>query len=216
MKKAILFLCLASAIVSCKKDKPENQTITINPMKEIAAMNPNTTSDGSSGKYQVGVRFLTRKEGTISKLGLRSPSAGTYRLQLYTFVATDSTFLNYPLVSAAQRLAYADVTIDAAAAANGTVVWTNIATTKVMTWDSDGAGKVRMYGVCYNDQDLKQYQVTLPTGVTMPMQFGGNLSLLRYTYRQTNDQDQSPWDASTGGYENIVYGGEQFEFVCNK
>jgi len=220
MKKIFFVLIIAAVFTSCKKDKPADkkvETITINPMKEIAAASIQGTSDGSEGKYQVGVRFIAYKEGTISRLGLRSPSAGTYRVQLYTFVSNDSAGVYYPLISEPERMGYTDIKIDADAASKGTVVWGNIPTANIKLWNTDGAGKVRHYAVCYNDLDKTQYQVTLPAGVTLPLGFGNAISVGRYGFLPTDDLNVSPWhNSSIGSYVGLVYGGEQFEFVSKK
>lgn len=220
MKSIFIVLTAAAVFVSCKKDKPNNGkqgTITINPMKEIAAASTQGTSEGSEGKYQVGVRFIAYKEGTISRLGLRSPSAGTYRVQLYTFVSNDSAGVYYPLISEPERIGYADITIDADAASKGTVVWSSIPTANIKLWNADGAGKARHYAVCYNDLDKTQYQVTLSAGATLPLGFGNVISVGRYGFLLTDDLNISPWhNGSLGSYVGLVYGGEQFEFVTAK
>mgnify|MGYP001449983819 CR=1 FL=1 len=225
MKKVtILVILFAFALVSCKKDKEavtpvKNTEIIINPMKELASGSgfSVSNSDGAEGQYQVGIRFLAYKEGSIKRLGLRSPSAGTYRVQLYTFVANDSISLNYPFFSGPERLGYADITIDAAAAASGTTVWAQISSVQIKPWNTDGAGKVRHYGVCFNDLDKTQYQYAFPANTTMPLGFGnGALKIFRYTFTKTNDINEPAWQSTGGGYGNLIYSDVQFEFVTTK
>ncbi|SDD96887.1 hypothetical protein [Niabella drilacis] len=224
MKYTIIASLILLMAAACKKDKKavdpppvKTPAVVVNPMADIDALDPeNGTSDGSPGAYQVGVRFITYKEGIISRLGLRSPSAGNYRVQLYTFVANDSTTLNFPLITEPERLGYVDITIDATAAQKGTTVWANIQSVKIKPWNADGAGKVRQYGVCYNDQDLKQYQHILPAGLTFPLMFSNNLSVFKYDFFKVDNHNSYPWQNGRGGFSTLVYGGEQFEFVTTK
>ncbi|MBO9596163.1 MAG: hypothetical protein J7599_25195 [Niabella sp.] len=224
MKKIAIPLLVLLALAACKKEKKtvdpppvKVPAMVINPMVDIDALDPdNATSDGSPGSFQVGVRFITYKDGFISRLGLRSPSAGNYRIQLYTFVSNDSTTLNFPLIVEPERLGYVDVTIDAAAAQKGTTVWGNIQSVKIKPWNADGPGKVRQYGVCYNDQDLKQYQHILPAGLTFPLIFSNNLSVFKYDFFKIDSHNSHPWQIGRGGFSTLVYGGEQFEFVTPK
>ncbi|HRO85748.1 MAG TPA: hypothetical protein PK110_13060 [Niabella sp.] len=229
MKNQFL-ICIALValnISACKKSKdninpPANPPMqTINPMKEIANNSSITreNSEGAIGQYQVGIRFLVYKQGSIKKLGLRSPSAGTYRVQLYTFTTNDSITLNAPYISNPQRLAYADITIDANAAASGSAVWANIPEVKLQPWNTDGAGSVKHYGVCYNDLDKTQYQYIFPANMQMPLKFGnGALSVFRYAYQPNNDINTSPWNfgGGGGGYNNLIYSDIQFEFETTK
>ncbi|MFV0606618.1 MAG: hypothetical protein ACK5NK_12325 [Niabella sp.] len=217
MKQYLLAFSLTIIFFSCKKDNEETpvKTSTIDPLSSIVNMPDaiHETSSGSAGKYQVGIRFLTYKKGTIKRLGLRSPSAGTYRLQLYTFVTTDSTSIVYPMIVAPQRLGYVDVTIDAAAATNGSVVWGNISSVNVEPWTNDGVGKVRMYGICFNDLDNNQFQHRFPTGASMPIWYGGYvLSLQRYTFCSSDDMNAPAWQSHGGGFSNLVFGDIRMEF----
>lgn len=217
MKQILFITVLFLVFTSCKKSKPgtepKKETTTINPMKSIReTFGKNETSDGAVGNYQVGIQFVLFKSGTISKLGLRSPSSGTYRVQLYTFVANDTFNVNYPLISDPQRLAYVDITIDAAAAQSGTAVWATIPTVNLLPLNSEGSGKVRHYCVCFNDLDKTQYQYQL-TGTKLPIKYNNQveaLSLYWYSYTKTDDTNKP---SLGGGFRNLIYGDVQFEFV---
>lgn len=109
----VALVLIVTTVSSCKKDEKTTLPAENAPISKTYFLGGYNISTTGSGNYEYGTKFEVAKNGKITKLGCRMPTANTYRVTLW-----DATDISNPTVLAqsnviqtqAQTLTFNDIT----------------------------------------------------------------------------------------------------------
>lgn len=180
----IVFFALAIAFTSCKKEEVKIATKTQqNVLDSIQSKFTKTISNGSAGAYAIGYDFSVTTSGKIDKLGLTTPSSGTYKIILQN-ITTETRD------SAIMTISVADT---------GKLIYKNI--TPIIV--NPGTN----YRITFNDLDKPQYLYSKTDGLGKAF---GNIYVRWYVYKETSD---ASFTTLFGHSSDYTFGGVDFNFI---
>lgn len=107
---AVLFLLIGITATSCKKDKTNNNPMETNMDAILTRTSYFAFDEALSKSYEIGFSFSSSKNGKISKLGLKLPENGTYKVSLWDFDSEQKLDSVFVTNSDSSKFNYASIT----------------------------------------------------------------------------------------------------------
>lgn len=117
MKKSLLSMAFAAAVLVLSSSCKKTETIVTPPSPDSAPLNTayrvsigTTITASGSGNYEYGCKFGVTKNGKITKLACKMPTAGSYRVTLWEVGSSTQTVLAQSTITqAAGSLTFASL-----------------------------------------------------------------------------------------------------------